>query len=905
MNRFLKLSILVLAISYYTSYHSLVYAACTGGTYKCGKLNTPLYGTCSLNSNKSCTCGELPPANCGTCNNCASSCTTHNASQSCTNVNDSGTCGRPQCGECYLDSNTGTCTWENNTPVPTATNPPGGDGDPSNTPVPTSSIPSNTPKPNATQTPVPPTATPTRTPTPYPPPAMYAPINGPSSMRLDETRNFFVTMTNYLPNTSGVLFYAIRISDDSGNEINNFNYCSPPSGHNWMMVNRAVPIGLPEDVSWGINFYPAEYSLKPGVYRMVINVEDSTGNRCTGNPGGLCGNAAYYKTTCSTNNTNFSKKFSITAPATPTPSCSATPSAPVLNTPYRRVFNSTTDIIDLTWPAVTVPSGQLVGYLVEQSENGGQTWTLLAGSPTVTNGQVRKEATNLSNLKTYTFRIRSFYSCDSTNHLVYSSYVVTNPIPPLLQNLTPTNSPACNTVGNTWFDSIVRTSQSSTADQVVLNWAAASNATQYEVARSADNGQTWTPITNTTATRSMTVSNLDPSAVYKFRIRGKLTCTDGLVKFGAYAYSDLILPVNVSSVDTDGGIKPLTKGTVYGNTAGFGSAFPDICNNVSPGYLFEYSCDAAGTEQRNDINCPVAYPGSICQNGACFYPNGTPTNTPTSTACLAVGSTNITTATRESVSSSVDAVNLAWTVADNATWYEVHQSTDDGNTWGLIYQNQTATQLRINNLSKTLSYRFKVRGLRTCANPAISYGPFSNPTSLLGPIGGATNTPTRTPSPSRTPSPTSGGGNLTNTPTRTPSPTSGGSNPTSTPGGGNPTSTPGGGTTSTPGPTSTPGGVATCPNKNVGDADCKSITTGVPTDLADYEIWRREFLGGCSSAKHTAAACGADDDLFTGAAYNLMDANFNFTGSGKTPEDEAVTLADFEIWRAGYFTYNN
>ncbi len=90
-------------------------------------------------------------------------------------------------------------------------------------------------------------------------------------------------------------------------------------------------------------------------------------------------------------------------------------------------------------------------------------------------------------------------------------------------------------------------------------------------------------------------------------------------------------------------------------------------------------------------------------------------------------------------------------------------------------------------------------------------------------------------------------------------------------------------------PTTTPTGTQTCPNKSKGDADCKSDSSGRNITIVDFEIWRKEFLTGCSIANQSQTSCQIDDDN----NGSLIDAEFD--------TDTKVTIADFQIWRNGYF----
>lgn len=93
--------------------------------------------------------------------------------------------------------------------------------------------------------------------------------------------------------------------------------------------------------------------------------------------------------------------------------------------------------------------------------------------------------------------------------------------------------------------------------------------------------------------------------------------------------------------------------------------------------------------------------------------------------------------------------------------------------------------------------------------------------------------------------------------------------------------------TMTPSPT---GGVGLCQRKSQGDATCDGVV-----DLIDFEVWRKEHFSACSqSAPHN---CQTDED----GDGQLMDANYNFPGSGQVFIDTLVNLLDFESWRKTFF----
>ena len=87
-----------------------------------------------------------------------------------------------------------------------------------------------------------------------------------------------------------------------------------------------------------------------------------------------------------------------------------------------------------------------------------------------------------------------------------------------------------------------------------------------------------------------------------------------------------------------------------------------------------------------------------------------------------------------------------------------------------------------------------------------------------------------------------------------------------------------------------------CVNKKNGDADCIADSSGKAVTIVDFQIWRNEFFNACTPVD--VGGCGLDEDH----DGSPMDANFDYPGSGYTATDVMVTIADFEIWRKGYFT---
>ncbi len=106
-----------------------------------------------------------------------------------------------------------------------------------------------------------------------------------------------------------------------------------------------------------------------------------------------------------------------------------------------------------------------------------------------------------------------------------------------------------------------------------------------------------------------------------------------------------------------------------------------------------------------------------------------------------------------------------------------------------------------------------------------------------------------------------------------------------------PTTIPTNSLTTTPAPTLPPAG---CTTKNRGNADCRTNASGNAIDILDYAIWYSEFIGGCSST--ALSGCGLDID----GDEQIMDANFNFPGSGHLAKDMRVNVFDYAVWIQGF-----
>lgn len=93
-------------------------------------------------------------------------------------------------------------------------------------------------------------------------------------------------------------------------------------------------------------------------------------------------------------------------------------------------------------------------------------------------------------------------------------------------------------------------------------------------------------------------------------------------------------------------------------------------------------------------------------------------------------------------------------------------------------------------------------------------------------------------------------------------------------------------------------GTTPCAKKSIGDADCRSDSTGKAITILDYALWYGEFIKGCSESN--IIMCGTDED----GNGSPVDANFNYSGTNYILTDSKVDIFDYAIWIQGYISQN-
>ncbi len=223
---------------------------------------------------------------------------------------------------------------------------------------------------------------------------------------------------------------------------------------------------------------------------------------------------------------------------------------------------------------------------------------------------------------------------------------------------TPTTPPGCNQAAAPTGVTGVRTSSTSTSDNIRLTWNAVAGITSYAIYRTTDNGNTW----NWSAdVENALVKDLpaDKTSTYKFKVAANSWCsTSSTYILGTFSTpTNAIAPLN-STTPTNSPtptLIPVTCATYCTDQAA--CAAGTVCSTTTHACVAQpgYTCSAAPTATKTPtptptlipVNCPTSCTqGLACPNhttcstatSSCVADSGyqcsnipTPTNTPTAT----------------------------------------------------------------------------------------------------------------------------------------------------------------------------------------------------------------------------------------------------------------------------------
>jgi titin len=441
-----------------------------------------------------------------------------------------------------------------------------------------------------------------------------------------------------------------------------------------------------------ITGYKVEYSANGTTWSTATS---TTGNQATAYTVTGLTNATAYSFRISAINAVGASVTSVVASSTPY----TTPTAPA----SLSAVAGTSQVV-LTWTPPTSNGGNAVSsYTVQQSADGGFTWTTLSSSVT----GLTYTATDLSNGSTYAFRVAA------TN--AAGTGVFTQPI-----TSTPFVAP----------DAPTSVTAGAADSSVALSWTAPTNVPStsiigYRVERAPATGSTWTVVAANTASSltSYTVTGLTNGTEYRFRVTA-------LISAGAGTVSSVVnaTPFGVPSIPT--GLTATAGDTQV--TLAWSAPVSDGGRAITA-YVIEKSVDGGATFVTDRTVAATSLTSVITglTNGTAYVFRVLATNlagnSGPSTTAASIPFTAPSAPLNLQATSGTNEVTLAWnapssTGGANLIGYRIERSTNGGTSWTTVVANTgtTATAFTVGNLTAGAPQTFRVAAVTTGGYGAYS-----------------------------------------------------------------------------------------------------------------------------------------------------------------------------------------
>ena len=383
--------------------------------------------------------------------------------------------------------------------------------------------------------------------------------------------------------------------------------------------------------------------------------------------------------------------------------------------------------VALSWTAPSFEGGRAItGYLVEQSADGGVTWTTAIAdtASTTTSATV----SGLTSGLIYSFRIAAITTDVPTSRTIIGvrSAVVTS---------VPFTTPAAPTA----------LAGSASDTQVALSWTAPTSnggapITGYRIERSTDSGANWTEVTANTGTTSTTalVTGLTNGTAYTFRVSARNAAGVGTVSS------------TIASTPFTSASSPLALAASPGDSSVVlsWSAPTSDGGSVVTGYRIEQSSNGglnwtvvvvdtastATTRAVTGLTNGTAYVFRVSARNAggvgatSSLTSATPASVPVAPTALAA-------------TPSDGAVSLTWSAPTNTggssiTGYFIELSSSSGSSWTTAIANTgtSVTAAVITGLTNGISYMFRVSALNAVGASAVSATASSTPATIPGTV---------------------------------------------------------------------------------------------------------------------------------------------------------------------------
>jgi len=253
-----------------------------------------------------------------------------------------------------------------------------------------------------------------------------------------------------------------------------------------------------------------------------------------------------------------------------------------------------------------------------------------------------------------------------------------------------------------------------TSSSASLTWGAVSGATSYSVQYKLSTASTWTTVTTTSASYSLT--GLTASSTYNWQV--STTCSSGTSAYTAgtnftttAATSTCAAPANLAAGSLTSSSASLTWGAVSGATSYSVQYKLSTASTWTTVTTTSASYSLTGLTANSTYNWQVR---TTCSSGTSAYTAGTNFTT---TASICVATTNL------SVNSiTLSSAYLSWGASSGATSYNVQYKLSSALNWTTVSTPSTA--FTVTGLLPNSTYNWQVQTI--CSSGQASYTPGMN-----------------------------------------------------------------------------------------------------------------------------------------------------------------------------------
>jgi titin len=519
------------------------------------------------------------------------------------------------------------------------------------------------------------------------------------------TTNTNSTATNYTASglTNGTV-YAFRVSAVNGAGTGTASpdaTATPFAGAAAPTALSATPSSTQVVLSWtapaatggsAIVGYRVETSTNGGTTWSTL-VADTTSTSTTYTATALTNGQQYGFRVSAINGAGVGVASAI---ATSTPFTTASAPASITATP------ADTQVL-LTWVAGASNGASITGYVIEQSDDAGSTWSTVTTN--TNSGLTRFTVTGLTNGTSYTFRIAAVNQAGTGSSTSSTATV-------------PAGAPSAPTA-------LVVLPGNTTA---TLSWTAPSTdggspVTGYRIERSVNAGSTWTVIVADTASTSTTYSatGLTNGTLYNFRVSAL-----NAVTIGASSLAGSVVPAGVPVAPTSVVAAPTNGAVVLVWTRPLNNGGNEVI-----GYMVETSSDGGtnwttaiantnstvasttvtGLTNGTTYSFRVSALNAVGSGAASTAVTSTPASVPTVPQALATTASN-------------GQVVLVWNApASNGgsavTGYRIERSTD-GITWNTISSGVAGNTHTVTGLTNGVTLMFRIAATNSIGDSAMT-----------------------------------------------------------------------------------------------------------------------------------------------------------------------------------------